>query len=70
MAEEKDLVTLSYKMLEQSSGQARHGGLLVLRRLSHLYRTVLPTFFHKIDRSALADIYPIVCSLHIAALWP
>lgn len=62
VAEQKDLVTLSFKILEQSSGQARDGGLLVLRRLCHLYETVLPAFLHKVDRSALARIIRLVAS--------
>jgi hypothetical protein len=65
VTEQKDLITLSSKMLEQSSGQPRHGGLLVLRRLSHLYETVLPAFSHEVDSSALARIVKLVAVPHL-----
>jgi hypothetical protein len=66
VAEEKEMVTLSFKMLEQSSAETRHGGLLVLRRLSHLYEIVLPALFRKIDRNALARILRLVA---VPRLW-
>lgn len=66
VVEEKELVTLSFQMLEQSSAETRHGGLLVLRRLSHLYEIVLPALFRKIDRNALARILRLVA---VPRLW-
>jgi hypothetical protein len=66
VAEEKEMVTLSFRMLEQSSAETRHGGLLVLRRLSHLYEIVLPALFRKIDRNALARILRLVA---VPRLW-
>ncbi|KAF3398309.1 hypothetical protein F1880_005736 [Penicillium rolfsii] len=66
VAEEKELVTLSFQMLEQSSAETRHGGILVLRRLSHLYEIVLPALFRKIDRNALARILKLVA---VPRLW-
>ncbi|OKO94477.1 hypothetical protein PENSUB_11744 [Penicillium subrubescens] len=66
VAREKEMVALSFKMLEQSSAETRHGGLLVLRRLSHLYEIVLPALFRKIDRNALARILKLVA---VPRLW-
>jgi hypothetical protein len=66
VAGEKEMVALSFKMLEQSSAETRHGGLLVLRRLSHLYEIVLPALFRKIDRNALARILRLVA---VPRLW-
>lgn len=65
VTEQKDLVALSSRMLEQSSGQARHGGLLVLRRLTHLYEIMLPSFSYEVNSSALARIVRLVAVPHL-----
>lgn len=58
----QDLVMLSINFIENSPPtEARHGALLVLRRLIHLYEHVFRTSTHRIiDRAALARIVRLV----------
>jgi hypothetical protein len=58
----QDLVMLSISLIENSPPtEARHGALIVLRRLVHLYEHVFRTSAHRIiNRSALARIVRLV----------
>ncbi|KAJ5999997.1 hypothetical protein N7481_000406 [Penicillium waksmanii] len=60
VSEQKDLVALSLKMVEQSIAETRHDGILVLRRLTHLYDTVRPAYMSRVDRNVLAKIVRLV----------
>lgn len=60
ISEQKDLVALSLRMIEQSIAETRHDGILVLRRLTHLYETVRPAYMSRVDRSVLAKIVRLV----------
>ncbi|KAJ5088268.1 hypothetical protein N7456_011884 [Penicillium angulare] len=60
VAEQKDLVALSFELTEHSAAETRHSGLLVLQRLADLYETVLPMYTKRVDRSALARIVKLV----------
>jgi hypothetical protein len=58
----QELVMLSISLIENSPPtEARHGALIVLRRLVHLYEHVFRTSAHRIiNRSALARIVRLV----------
>lgn len=59
VAEEKEFVAFSYKLIELSSTEARHGALLVISRLVHLYEVVLSPS-RPVNRGALAKIVRLV----------
>lgn len=60
VSEQKYLVAMSLKLIEQSIAETRHDGMLVLRRLMHIYETVHPEYMSRVDRSVLARIVRLV----------
>ncbi|KNG89261.1 hypothetical protein ANOM_002123 [Aspergillus nomiae NRRL 13137] len=68
LSEQRELVRLSISLLEQSFTETRHGALLVLRRLSHLYDIIDPS--QEINRLVLSKIVRLTASPRLWASLP
>ncbi|KAK6835746.1 hypothetical protein RU639_001786 [Aspergillus parasiticus] len=68
LSERRELVRLSISLLEQSFTETRHGALLVLRRLSHLYDIIDPS--REINRLVLSKIVRLTASPRLWTSFP
>ncbi|OGM41154.1 hypothetical protein ABOM_009838 [Aspergillus bombycis] len=68
LSEQRELVRLSISLLEQSFTETRHGALLVLQRLSHLYDIIDPS--QEISRLVLSKIVRLTASPRLWASLP